>query len=72
MTRQTLQNKARRKLLKLLTVGQLEQISARERPWLANRATLEAEQLANWQRDAEELQEAIDGVLKTAGLKGSG
>lgn len=60
----TRQEKARRKLLKLLTRKDLEQLSRREAPWHADRATLETEVLAVWPH--VEIEELIDKLALDA------
>lgn len=58
----------RKKLLKLLTRNQLERMSFRERPWMADRSTLEGDVLAHWNANADELRDiltrCIEGVFE--------
>lgn len=57
-------DKARRKLLKVLARGDLEQLSKRACPWHADRATLETEILAAW--PADEIDERIGQIIAAA------
>lgn len=57
-------DKARRKLLKLLARGDLEQLSKRTAPWHADRLTLETEILGAWPHD--EIDERIGQIIAAA------
>lgn len=60
----TRQEKARRKLTKLLARKDLETLSNRPQPWHADKATLETEILARWPHD--EIEELIGHILADA------
>ena len=54
----------RRKLLRLLDRKALEMLSGRDRPWHADRKTLEADVLAEWPHDG--VEDAIERVVEGA------
>lgn len=60
----TRQEKARRKLVKLLDRPALEELSQRENPWHCDRATLESTVLAQWPHD--DIAEAIGKLVEAA------
>lgn len=56
----------RKKLLKLLSRSQLERLSNRETPWHMSRPDLETEVLANFDRDKDEIKEAVEIWIRRA------
>jgi hypothetical protein len=61
----TRQEKARRKLLKLATRQQLEDMSQMSRPWLADIATLT--EAALWYWSADDVSDIVKELMRVAG-----
>jgi hypothetical protein len=63
-TRIARQVKARKRIIKLLDRKTLEQLSHRETPWHADKATLESDVLVRW--PATDIEEAVAQIMDAA------